>query len=345
MKILFKICLLLLTLNSTCYANNFDVTKSKKITKEFKTAKDVTVKVDNKYGSAVFELWDNNSVEYTVEIKVGADSEKKSQELLDNIQIIFSEGGNMVQAATNFKSSSNYSKELQIKYTVKIPRNAKVDVEQKYGNILIPELYNSLNLICKYGSITIGTLHHKSNNLKLDYVTGSKIEDLNYINIEMKYSSLQVEKGNYLVIKGNYNNFKFNNIGTFNTETNYSTFKINQVQKIEINGNYLTIDLLKIGKEAVIKSNYSTIKLTPDLQTELLQTLGNYGNVYVNNLELIPFNFETKGQHTNLKPAMELDYSLKSKTNTSLEYKAIYKNNPKLKIDIKGNYTNIYLKK
>ena len=345
MKILFKLYLLFFVINTTCYASSFDVTKSKKISKEFKTVKDVTVKVDNKYGSVSFELWDKNTVEYTVDVTVSSTSEKNCQELLDNIQVLFTEGTTMVHAATNFKSSLNYNKDLHIKYLVKIPKNAKVNVDQKYGNITVPELYNSLTLVCKYGSVFIGKLHHKTNDFKMDYVTSSKIENVNQIHLEMKYSTLQIEKAEELDIIGNYNTLKLNTIGNLQAETKYTTLKVNEVKKVEISGNYLNIDLQKVIKSVVLNSNYSTLKLNVDRPTELIKYNGNYSNVYVNNLDLTAFEFEIKGNYSHFKPNMDLDYSLKSKENTSILYKGFNKKNPKLNLEINGNYTNTYFKK
>ncbi len=345
MKILFKLYLLFFVINTTCYASSFDVTKSKKISKEFKTAKDVTVKVDNKYGSVSFELWDKNTVEYTVDVTVSSTSEKNCQELLDNIQVLFTEGTTMVQAATNFKSSLNYNKDLHIKYLVKIPKNAKVNVDQKYGNITVPELYNSLTLVCKYGSVFIGKLHHKNNNLKLDYASASTIENVNQAHLEMKYSSLQIDKADEIDLVGNYNTLKASSIGNFKAETKYTTLKINEVNKVDIFGNYLNIDLQKVLKSVVLNSNYSTLKLNVDRPTELIKYNGNYSNVYINNLDLTAFEFEVQGNFSHFKPNMDLDYRLKSRENTSILYKGLYKKNPKLNLEINGNYTNTYLKK
>lgn len=344
MKILYKICMLFFVLSSTSYANGLDTSKSKKIVKEYKTTKDVTVKVDNKYGSVSFELWNENKVDFSVDIKVGADSDKKSQELLDNIQVLFTEGNHTLQAVTHFKSSLNYNKEIHIKYTIKIPKNARVTVIQHYGDIVIPELYNLLDLSCKYGNVKIGKLHHKNNVLKMDYVSSAKIEDLNSATAEMRYSGLLLEKGNRLTSKGNYNTFKINAIEILDIDSNYSTFKINEIEKCKITGNYLKVDLESILHTAAIKSNYSTVKINANSKTESIEYTGNYANVTVNNLEQIPFAFDVTGQYTTLKTSLDLDFNLKSKTQNMVEYKGTYKKQPKLNLLTKGNYTTIYLK-
>ncbi|UYW02441.1 hypothetical protein K5I29_05995 [Flavobacterium agricola] len=345
MKTSFKLLALLICFVqfSLAHANPFTYpTKSKTITKEFAVSKDAAMEVKNRYGNVTVILWDESKIAYEVQIKVGAKNDKLTNELLNDISVNFTTLGNGVMAETIIPKSTSGNREIEVNYTIKIPRNAHAKVEQKYGNVLIPELNGKLNLTCHYGSFTLGKINSQHNDFDLAYVSNAKAAFINYATFNVRYSTLSLDKINYLVAKGNYNTFKMENVGTFNFETNYSNLSANKVQKLEISGNYLRLNFDEVGVSSIVKSSYTTMKQQITAQTEFVQYKGNYATLTINNIKP-QFNFDIFGSYLSLKSNMDLNYTTQITKGNSRHYTGATANGKGLKINIESNYGTVNL--
>jgi hypothetical protein len=339
MKTHFKILILLLFTQiskASNLPNSFSI-KSKTISKEFSVNFDAKMTVKNSYGNVTVVLWDENKISYEVQITAKAKNDKKTDELLNGIKVDFEANSKATSAITTIPSMSG-DKTLKINYTIKIPRQAHVHVEQKYGNIYIPELNGTLKLINKYGNIDIGSLHNKQNDFELAYTGNATANYINYGNFTTSYSNIKFEKINYFVAKGNYNNINISNVGTLHAENNYTSFAINNIQKIEVKGNYLNIKINEVHVSSIIKSNYTTVKQNITSQTEFIQYDGNYSTLVIGNIKNQNFNFDVSGSYFTLNSKIDLNYNSKISNTTFKQYTGIANNNAKLKINVKSDY-------
>lgn len=338
-NLLFFICIV-----HSSFATDFKYpSKTKKIVKEFNTTSDVTMNVTNSYGNITVLLWDQKKIEYTVDITVAANTDKKTTDLLNNITVDFEQSNNSVSATTVFKRSLSGNKQMEINYTIKIPKNAMANVSQKYGKVNINELNNTLKLTCAYGSLNLGKLNSKNNSFNLSYLSHSKADYINYATLDIRYSSIDIDVVNYIIAKGNYNTFKLNNAGTAHFETNYSKINTQKIQKIEIHGNYLNADLNQVDVSSVINSNYSTINQNIQKTTEYVQLSANYGTLNLKNTAQNAYVLHAAGNYFKLKTNYDLNYTLKSENGNQKEYKINNGNNQNLKIKVNGNYTTLNL--
>lgn len=321
--------------------------KSKTISKEFVVNNTALMEVKNSYGNVTVILWDENKINYDIQITVGSKSEEKTLELLDAISISFSNSDNNASATTTFPVFSKImggNREIQVNYTIKIPRKAQANIEQKYGNVYIPEMQGALKLTCNYGSFTLGNLAHKQNDFSLSYISSGKADYINYATFNVRYSTLHIEKINYFVAKGNYNTFKINNVGTFNFDTSYTNITCEKAQKVEISGNYLVLKFNEVGISSIIKSNYTTLNQNITSQTEFIQYKGNYATVNVGNLGNQNFSFDVSGSYLSLNSKINLIYTTKISDKNLKQYIGTTKDNGKLKINVDSNYGTVNFK-
>jgi len=320
-------------------------TQTKTINKEFAASATAVMQVKNTYGNVTVVLWDENKINYEVKITVGAKKEKLTTELLDNITVNFTTKSNGVLAETVLPKSIAGNTEIEINYTIKIPRNAHAEIVQKYGNVAVPQLNGNLKLTCNYGSFILGQLHSKENEFNMAYISNAKAEYINYATFNMRYSTIAIDKINYLVSKGNYNTYKIKNAGTLNFETNYSTIHADKTQKVEISGNYLKLNFGEVLVSSILNSNYTTIKQNVNSQTEFIQYKGNYANVTIGNLNTPNFNFNISGNYLNLKTNMELNFTTKNTNGSTRQYIHVVENDKKLKVNVESNYGTVTLNK
>lgn len=330
---------------SFAYSNPFSYpTKSKTITKEFAVSSSALMEVKNRYGNVTVILWDENKINYDVTITVGAKNEKLTNELLDAINVNFTNTATTTNATTIFPKTMSGNKEIEVNYTIKIPRKAHANVEQKYGNVYIPELNGSLKLTCNYGNFTLGNINNKQNDLSLSYISSGKADYINYATLDVRYSTIKLDKINYFVAKGNYNTFKIENAGTFNFETSYTNIVCEKVQKIDITGNYLTLKLNKVGVSSIIKSNYTTVTQNITPQTEFIQYKGNYATIAIGNLNNQNFSFDISGSYLSLNSKLNLTYTTKISNGNLNQFIGTATNNRKLKINVESNYGTVAFK-
>jgi len=348
MKSPFNLLFLFICISQLSFANTNHFTyptQSKTISKEFDVNSQATMEVKNSYGNVTVVLWDENKITYDVKITVGAKNDKLTQELLNNIDVSFKTLPNGINATTVYPKSMSGNREIEVNYTIKIPRNAQASIDQKYGNVNVNELNGSLNLTCAYGNFTLGKINNKENSFDLSYLSSGKADYINYATFNVRYSTISIEKINYLVAKGNYNTFKLNNVGTFNFNTNYTNISTTKVQKLEISGNYLTLNFDEVNISSIIKSNYSTVKQNITSQTEFIQYQGNYARVIIGNILKSNFNFDISGAYLTFNSTIDLNYTTQSSNKGNFkQYTGEAKNNEKLKINIESNYGTISLK-
>ena len=210
MKKQFKIHLLFFIIPILGFSNGekFEFTKQKSIKKAYYVNADAGINIDNSYGNIFVTTWDEDKIEIDVLIKVSGKSEKWVNERINDIDVEIKALKSLVSAKTimaqsNFYNNGN-SNSFEINYTVKIPKNSSVDLNNKYGDIITGNLINNSNIMCKYGKITLGRLNGNSNIIELGYCKNSTIEYIKNGTIDARYSGLKISEVNKIILDSNY---------------------------------------------------------------------------------------------------------------------------------------------
>jgi hypothetical protein len=253
---------------------------SKEIHKEFNADKGTTLGINNKYGDVVVESWTNNQIVIDVKITVELPDKTRAEKFLGYIDVQFTEGENIVNAETVIDDNFSFtgwvgdSRRFSIDYIVKMPVDANLNVENKYGDTDLDELNGLVNIIEKYGDINI---------LKL---TRGNVKPLNTVNIS--YGKVTVDESNWLDITARYcNMFEIQASKALLIDTRYSKFEIADVSSVVMDAKYDNLNIDNINN-IVATSGYTTFsigKLTKKLNIE-----AKYGKLSVDE---IPAGFET----------------------------------------------------
>lgn len=348
MKTIVKIVFIIVLFPMLSYGNNDEnnaYNKEKNISKTYAVNDDAQVNITNSYGNVNVYLWDENKISIQVNIKVSGNNEKKINERINTIDVDFVATTSKVSAKTIFTTkqwnSSNIS--YEINYTVKIPRNGNIDLNNKYGNITVEKLNGSSDITCRYGSIILGQFNNNNNSINIAYSSNSSINSIDKLNLDSQYSDIDFQKVNQINIDGNYNTFNFQNVGALNLSSNYTKIKASSIQKIAIDGNYLTLKLGEVGKTININSNYSDIQFSASSKTDAIAINGNYTNSKITCSSDFAFNFNINLGYGSFKEELDLKYTLKSEKNNSKSYSGYHINQGKAAINITTNYGSVQL--
>ncbi|MFP4025284.1 MAG: hypothetical protein ACLFVR_12235 [Thiohalospira sp.] len=269
---------------------------SKNLHKEFSADQNTLLLIQNKFGDVVINNWDKNQVVIDVTITVDHKNEDKAKELLEYIHVDISQEGNTIKAITTIDNKfskwnftfSDSKKEFSIDYDIKIPKDIKLDLENKYGNVFINEIFGHSLVDVKYGNLKINKIIRGNkkpfSEVSLGYSNG-KIDECEWLNVTLKYSKLEIEQskaliavskysklyvdqGSSIVCESKYDNYKIGNISNFVGTAGYTELEFKEVSKLlEVDNRYggLTVDYIPKGFEKIdIDNEYGGIKLGID---------------------------------------------------------------------------------
>jgi len=281
------LCMLIVSLAFTWTGTSFELSKS--VQESFTLKADQKLEISNKYGQVDIKTWDKQEAKFDILITIKARNEKKAKEIIDQVNIDFSESGDKVRAETTFGEDSNNNwswswgdvtnVSYEINYTVYMPKNAYLSVANKYGKTMIPELNRDISLEIKYGDLEVAD-QTKNVNLQLGY--GEAVfGNMNNFNCDIKYSEIVINNAADLKVDSKYSDHRYGKIQNLTLDSGYDDFVIESLSRLKNSGKY---DDFKIGtaNEILFDSKYSDIEIKNLLDKGAFYT--KYGDIEIGNL-------------------------------------------------------------
>ena len=278
--------LLVLFCSVSGWAAKQESIKKKEINKSFNVGKNDILQVDNRYGNITVTHWSKSEVSIRVVIEAKARNEEKAQDIIDRVNIRMEKMGNTVSAVTSLRSQNGNNggnQSFTINYYVNMPSELTCDLTQKYGNIIMPENNKGkCSLYVKYGNLNGGNF---TGPLNIDVQYGNmEIADVDNANLDLAYcSKAKVGNGSQLNIDSKYSNLNLGNVLKMNTEAKYGDIHINRLDNgyMELKYGNCKIDKLKQGIN-VDELSYSTLTIK-DLASNFdkVNVDASYGNLNI----------------------------------------------------------------
>jgi|GEM_PF-2086407 len=215
----------------------------KKITREFNIQVNGHLNIENKYGDIDVAIGEENKIKFDITIKASAGSQKKAQELVDNISVDFNEGINRVDAKTVVESSSSWmswfntgSNEIEINYQVLVPKDIYLELNNKYGSIYLESTDRDATIDLAYGDLRLGDINA---NLDLDmsYSEGS-LSQIKQGDLHLSYSDLEMENSQSMTVDMKYSELAMGASGRLNLVSSYGNVKGGDVEDVSYSGKY-----------------------------------------------------------------------------------------------------------
>ena len=235
------------------------IEKTKTISKSYPVDKNEKLMINNQYGKITVNTWNKKEFKVDVEVTVGTSEETETQKLLDAVDIVSAQDQAGVSFKTNIAEQSRKNgffsfnqnhvyRKITVNYTVFMPVKNALDITNRYGSVVLPDLEGPVTINSNYGSFTAKELSNAANNLRLNYGSAN-IESLNGGNLKFNYGDLKIGTANNL-----------------NAMIGYAPIRIERLKSAaSINVNYgagLTINNLdKTLKTLAIDANYTKVLL------------------------------------------------------------------------------------
>lgn len=240
--------------------------------------------IENKFGHINFINDRDDSVSIDVVIEIEKLTGSKAEKLADEIEFYFALNDGTIKAKTNFSDDFKTNQNFSIVYTINIPSNCDLNVENKYGNVTLGDLNAKGIFEIKYGNIHGQNLTAPDNEkikLELKYSNASFDEinnlfaDLGYskfsadrigeVVFDSKYSVIAVDEIDKAFADSQYDNFQFDRINDLKTESKFTGWNIDNLSNtLNIKTQYGDVDIDHISRDFTVidlENSYGNIKL------------------------------------------------------------------------------------
>lgn len=259
------------------------------VVKEFATDRNSQLEISNRYGKIDIKTWDKALVRITATVIVKASTKSKADERLNGIKTDISKTGSNIRAVTSIEEGStswwsgwwgsNNSASMEINYDVSMPAELAVILENKYGNIYLPDLAGKTTINLKYGNMYAGDL---ASDLLMDIAYGkATMGGTKSLSGALSYSDYISKKSGVVILTTKYSKVQIDELSGMTASSKYDTYKIGTADNVTVTGSYGDISLsgLKKGKFSVRYTNLNIGSLGQSLTADI-----NYGSLQVDNL-------------------------------------------------------------
>ncbi len=294
----------------------------KKITKAFDAPVGKTIAASNRYGKIAVVTYSGQQVKYDVDIIAKASSQSKAQKELDRVSVIFEDTQGVISATTEIEDKTAWftwswsgNAELEINYTIYVPDGRKLDLSQKYGNILMP-VYNGVctletaygnieasdinapySINIRYGNGRFGCMKSGTIDLKYSDLTANSLDNAT---VEIKYGKMIVETAHQMNIDSKYSNFTIGSCNSMVFNGGYDHMILKSCGKLVYENKYGELELGTLaGNANIIGSYHSTgIKeIRSGVNSIVIE--GSYGNVNIQSSS--GYQYSVEGKYTSVK--------------------------------------------
>jgi hypothetical protein len=316
--------------------------KEKKINKSYTVSPNVILDVKNKYGNVYVTTWDHNTAALDIVIIVSGNDEDKVTKRLNSINVDIVASKDRVTATTGIGNFNGNNVSMEINYTIKIPKQGGVNINNKYGNIMLGKINGESYLVCKYGDIKIDELNNRKNVLDMEYCGSSTLGYMNSGKVVAKYSNFSLGNGDIIDINSEYTNILLTKIEEATYKCKYGNMNIVTGGKIFGVSSYLPIKIGKITSKLNLTSDYGNINIQfVDPKVNEIYITTTYASTKIGYAENYPFDFEVDLSYGNLQGASGMHCQKKEEKRTSNYYKGYNITSGKNRILIKSEYGDI----
>ncbi len=235
---------------------------TKKISKSFDVNKDALLTIENKFGKIQCVNWDRNNISIEVTITVDASTQDKANKIFDKIGIEISGTSSQVTARTDLGDNmfNKNDNDLSIDYLISMPKTVSIDLDNKFGDILVDVVTGSAKIELGYGTIKCKSLEGNTNDLDIKFSEGS----INYIkssSVHIQYTDLNINEAGDMTADSKFSDFDIGSIDVLTLKSGYDDDQIGQVRDIDVHASFSDMEIQSLGERIVADFDYGGLKI------------------------------------------------------------------------------------
>ncbi|MCU0471985.1 MAG: hypothetical protein MUC93_01295 [Bacteroidales bacterium] len=330
--------------------------------KSLSVNKDMTLEVNNKYGTIQIIPWIKDSVSIRAEVEANSSNMERLHKMFNGVDINISETSFLLRAKTEFTENISmlfesfkgmtsklipYESRLEINYFISAPEYLNMRIINKYGDVYMEDNTGSFSLNLSNGSFKANSLN-ETDEITLTFcdATINKMKD-GYINAS--FSEVQIGESRDLSITSISSHFDLKNTGKLGTESKRDKFFIGRVISLRGSSYFTDYRIDEIEKEINVITKYG--RLNADLvgkNLEMITINSGYSDINLTFDPSLSYNLDIR--HVNAFLVVPENNSRIEKRILNEEKKeyltsgAVGKNPGNIKVMIDATRGNIYVK-
>jgi hypothetical protein len=202
-KIIYSLCsMVLLAVSLTATAQEekkkrYEFVKERNINKTY-PASGNKLNIDNSFGDVKIITWDKNEIQVDIHIETSANEEKNAARTFEAIDVADRQSGSNIyfKTTTDKGKNRNYNcnnchTTMSIDYEIHLPAGNSLDIENSFGDIVIPDYSGAVSLVSKFGSLTAGNLSNVD-DVQVEFGK-AKIKNLTNTKAVFKFSKIELD--------------------------------------------------------------------------------------------------------------------------------------------------------
>ena len=298
-----------------------DFELKKAYSKEFTADKATLLELSNSYGKIDVKTWDKSAVKIDVTVIIKASTKSKAEEKMEQISINLAKNGNKIIGVTEIgdKEKSWWSgwtdfgnnTKMEINYEIYMPAGMASIIENKYGNIYLPDLKGKTSINLKYGNLqardigndllmdisygkaTVGIVKNLSGTLAYSDYRGTAAA---VVTLTTKYSKVYLDNASTLTVSSKYDGYKLGSVGTITLTGAYDDIQIQSVNTATINTKYTGVDISSLNNTMTADISYGSMKIE-NLKTTVKNITVNTSYAPVKIYGTIPAKIDISGKY------------------------------------------------
>jgi len=267
------IYLLISILASATWLQAQSITEEIKRHETFYVLPSSTLEISNKYGNIHFSTWEKDSVNIEISFFISEKNETRFNKIKDNVDFKITGNSAYMVAETvfgtkyasfikNIKEATNLqiadNSRTRIDYFIKIPAHINLKVNNRYGNVFIPNYSGNLNLDLSNGDFQAKNITG-NNNLKLAF-GNVLIELMKQSSLDLNFATTNITQGGQLDITSKSSEVKIGRCDLIKLQSKRDKYDINELDYIFGETYFSNLSVLQLNKEFNMVMQYGALK-------------------------------------------------------------------------------------
>ena len=287
----------------------------------FSVSKNASLTIQNRYGDILLNTWDKDEVKITVSVICETARKDKADRFFEKVDIEIQGNKDAVRAETHLRFNNSKVKSFAINYTIYAPASLTFYLNNRFGDVFLPDLGGALILDLQYGEFSVGRLLNDKNQLDIAFSEG-EIAFFEAGLIDIEYSELEIESAKIITVDSDFSDISIEKAALMNVETGYDEIEIGEVDELIIESDFSEINITLLNNRLNGNLNYGELDLerTRSSVSDIYLT-GKFTEIYCGLNAGITWKFLANAEFTDIDFSHDVNYIGKSDENT---FKKIY---------------------
>jgi len=347
MKHLRYIFLLLIVFQFAPFVTNASQKKGikKVIKKEFPVQQDAKLKLNNLFGDITCTIWDKNEIAVEVTISVETSSEQTAEKIFSKVDIYSNSSESYVDVATKLAKNMNSSGNFSIDYQVMMPASVSLDLTNKFGDVMIQELFAKSSIKVEYGKASLGRLNHGDNLLDIAF-GGASVESMKGAVVMIQFSKIRLEYAGSLRINSKYSDMKAGEVIVMEGKFEGGTIDLQKASVLTLETRFSSFAIGSVKQKINLDAEFGsfTVKsLERDFTSLVVEN--QHGSVEIGIPQEMSYTLDAESQFGSIKfPEDNASFSVLNISGQDEFYKGTVGSNPTANVKIRNEFGSINLK-